>query len=366
MKNKVSAKCFSHFLVLTTGLLILFSSFAGKAQNNSVVSLSGTEWSNIAVPILNPYDSSSTTDNWKYIFDKQGSVKVTHIINKTAGQTQMQMYNWRTNQLELQYVRVEPVINSDIKEGTYKISSKNIFIDHPNFTINAVVGDDAMKGTLTYKGSSQKEIWLITKVGKSTQTTSTNNSDGNNLSPAKTTTQLDEFIESGTSVGSGTFSTVTTPAGSSDFGTEMDPVKAKAKAMRIKEETERKNAEAERKKAEVEQLFIGGWKHLEVAPNSNWINKEVIINFSKNGSATSSNRNFTSAITVNWKWLYTPENDSSGVMELFIDNKLVEKASVKWISKNQFEYRITYVNYGITQGWGVSNFIGDKFAFNRQ
>ena len=57
-------------------------------------------------------------------------------------------------------------------------------------------------------------------------------------------------------------------------------------------------------------------------------------------------------------WKYTPKNDSSGVVEEYQGDDLGERGSIKWISKNQIEYTVTFNK--------DENVVGKKFIFTRQ
>ena len=62
MRSRISAKPSNYLLSLIVGFLILLSPLTGRAQNNSVVNLAGTEWTTGAevIPTGN-IDNSITT-----------------------------------------------------------------------------------------------------------------------------------------------------------------------------------------------------------------------------------------------------------------------------------------------------------------
>jgi hypothetical protein len=171
MKNVNQARFVSlSFMFLAISLLMLFNPFAGKAQNNSAVSLAGTEWSTIPVTVPTySTDNSITTLTRCLVFYKQGKVEAAILRNKSAGGEYKYVYsneyNPVTGRYELQlvnkYVPTLPEFTPQAWQGKYEIKGKSVYLDFPGFTINATVSGDSMKGLVTYKDTNQKEEWLL-------------------------------------------------------------------------------------------------------------------------------------------------------------------------------------------------------------
>jgi len=51
---------------------------------------------------------------------------------------------------------------------------------------------------------------------------------------------------------------------------------------------------------------------------------------------------FLQPVIIKGNWKYTPKNSSSGVLEEYLGEDLVERGAVKFLNGNQLEYTITF------------------------
>jgi hypothetical protein len=165
--------------------------------------------------------------------------------------------------------------------GTYKISGKSIHIDLPDRVIEATMSDNVMRGILTVKSNNQKEEWLVEK-----------------FIPAKKSSDL--------------FS-------------------------------------SNKYSAPVDSPIIGTWKYQDgcrttelFGQTSTNCDRYSTYIYSQDGNVESIHIINLFASTINGNWKYTAADKSSGVLEEFKDDKLVEKGSVKFLGKSQLQYTLTF------------------------
>lgn len=98
--------------------------------------------------------------------------------------------------------------------------------------------------------------------------------------------------------------------------------------------------------------IVGTWKYVKAARTSTYI-------YSQNGVVESIHEYFlTSPSKTKGNWKYTPKTASSGVLEEYLGDDLVERGNVKFLSRNQIEYTITFSQN--------SDSIGKQYTWIRQ
>ena len=102
-----------------------------------------------------------------YDFDKQGKVKSTVLIDKSAGGVLTYEYNASSGRYENRQTMTMPTSRSETITGTYEIRGKSIYLDFPDYTVRATIYGDSMKGVLTYKSTNEKEEWIVSKTLRS-------------------------------------------------------------------------------------------------------------------------------------------------------------------------------------------------------
>jgi antitoxin component YwqK of YwqJK toxin-antitoxin module len=107
-----------------------------------------------------------------------------------------------------------------------------------------------------------------------------------------------------------------------------------------------------------ENPIIGTWKYVECTNNdctefkgyealggkslpATIVRTSTYIYF-QNGVVESVHETMLGTSKVKGNWKYTSKNDSSGVLEEFLGSDLVERGNVKFLSRNQLEYTITF------------------------
>jgi len=113
--------------------------------------------------------------------------------------------------------------------------------------------------------------------------------------------------------------------------------------------------------------LLGTWKYVEYAHQGYVIGamrippevkKSITLTYSQNGVVASTVYNGLSTSTLKGNWRYTSKSDSSGVLEEYRGDELIERANVRWMSNNQFEYTVTFSQN--------PNIIGTQVIFTRQ
>jgi len=124
--------------------------------------------------------------------------------------------------------------------------------------------------------------------------------------------------------------------------------------------------------APADSPIIGTWKYVEcldndcsVKDNGIYKSQPAILRtsmfiYSQNGVVESRHKlNYQSEPTVvknNWK--YTPKTASSGILEEYQGENLIERANVKFLTRNQLEYKITFSSN--------SDLVGKQYVWTRQ
>ena len=195
-----------------------------------------------------------------------------------------------------------PLSTASKSVGTYTLNGKSIYIDLPDRKIEATISGNIMKGVLTAKSNNQKEEWLVVKFipEKKSSNSASNGVDVNDL-----------------------------------------------------------------RKFAVASPIIGIWKYQDGCTSSSFggvtatsCNRTSTYTYSQDGNVRSIHIINLSLQTADGNWKYTSENESSGVLEEFIDGKLVEKANVKFLGKSQLQYTITFS--------GSSDIVGKTYIWNKQ
>ncbi len=96
--------------------------------------------------------------------------------------------------------------------------------------------------------------------------------------------------------------------------------------------------------------IIGAWKYIEYGTRdslfdgskSSYVIRTSTYIYSQNGVVESIHQTMMGTSKIKGNWKYTPKNASSGVLEEFLGNDLVERGNVKFLSRNQLEYTITF------------------------
>ncbi len=115
--------------------------------------------------------------------------------------------------------------------------------------------------------------------------------------------------------------------------------------------------------APADSPIIGTWKYVE-CPNNDcsytWrIVRTSTFVYSQNGVVESKHEQKyfpTQVIKGNWK--YTPKTASSGILEEYQGEDLIERGTVKFLNRNQLEYMVTFSP--------DSNGIGKQYIWTRQ
>lgn len=174
MKNRLSAHFLKCFLLLSVGFILLSCSLVVKAQNNSPINIGGVIWEtdSVVLPasITGDTDDSVTTAKRYYYFDKEGKVTAITVFSKSGGvelklvPDLVDLGDGLKYRDRYKFVPTSPDSSSVEKTGTYTIKGKSLTFEIPNsYTVDAIIYDDRIEGTLTNKESGGKGKWLITK-----------------------------------------------------------------------------------------------------------------------------------------------------------------------------------------------------------
>jgi len=312
------AKFSNYFLFLAVAFVMLFNPFAVKAQSNSV---SGVIWQTdeVVLPpsITNDTDGSVTAARRYYYFDTQGKVTELVVFSKSGGtETKLDgdlIVNGAgddkyENRLRYKTVPTSPDTTSLKSIGTYTINGKSLTFEIPKYyTVNATIYNDRIEGTMTGKNGS-KSKWIITK--RPPQKGETGNSVSRNV-------QEDKF---------------SVPTDSPIIGT-WKYVVYHDKGL---------------------ETYENGRK--KVVP---LIFRTSTFIYSQNGVVESIHEMFgTSPVRIKGNWKYIPKNASSGILEEYLGSELIERGDVRFLSRSQIEYTITFSSN--------SDVIGKQYVWNRQ
>jgi hypothetical protein len=124
--------------------------------------------------------------------------------------------------------------------------------------------------------------------------------------------------------------------------------------------------------APVDSPIIGTWKYVEygtresprfngstiVVEKTPYEKRTATFIYSQNGVVESIHYNGFSTSTIKGNWKYIPRDTSSGILEEYQGEELIERGIVKWIGRNQIEYTITFSQN--------SDVIRNKYIWTRQ
>jgi hypothetical protein len=107
--------------------------------------------------------------------------------------------------------------------------------------------------------------------------------------------------------------------------------------------------------APADSPIIGTWKYVEcynndcsvkdygVFKSQPTIVRTSTFTYSQNGIVESRHeRQFLQPVVIKGNWKYTPKSASSGILEEYQGENLVERDSVRFLNRNQLEYTITF------------------------
>lgn len=355
MKIKFWRNIQNRLLFLSIGFLIFSNSFVGKAQNNPLANLSGTEWKTKPTAISTSDIDNSTTTVTRYLhFKKQGRVEALIVIQKSMGfeseyvteYENESYYDYGTGRYETRRVpkqvrktvRTPPKGYTEIWNGTYAIKGKTVYLDFPACAIEATFFVGLLDGIATYKDSNKKESWILSKL----ETTQNNSKIEENYKVLDNDPVLQARCE--------------------NLKSDADPV---LQAMCVNLKSVGSLRESNKYSAPVDSPIIGTWKYQDGCTTKNVYGitstscKQMSsITYSKDGSVQSLHVIDVSVQSVIGNWKYTAENETSGVLEEFKDGKLVEKGNVRFLGRSQLQYTITFS--------ANSDSIGKTYTWNKQ
>lgn len=160
------------------GVIFLMTPINTDAQNGSLATLAGTEWSTgaITIPVYST-DNSITTLTRYLAFYSQGKVEAAFARSKSAGGEYKYVYdyvydygfNGATGRYEYsyvyklvnKYVLTMPEFSSEVFKGSYQIRGQVIYLDFPAFSISATLTAGKMNAAVVNKSTKAKEGWNL-------------------------------------------------------------------------------------------------------------------------------------------------------------------------------------------------------------
>lgn len=102
--------------------------------------------------------------------------------------------------------------------------------------------------------------------------------------------------------------------------------------------------------APADSPIIGTWRYTECYNNdcnnqgnySKYLTRTSTFIYSPNGVVESIHQNSMGTNTIKGNWKYIPKTAASGILEEYLGEDLVERATVKFLGSNQLEYTITF------------------------
>lgn len=102
--------------------------------------------------------------------------------------------------------------------------------------------------------------------------------------------------------------------------------------------------------APTDSPIIGTWKYVEYGTikslydgsMSSYVKRTSTFIYSQNGVVESIHQDSIRTDRIKGNWKYIPKTASSGILEEYLGDDLVERATVKFLSRNQLEYTITF------------------------
>jgi hypothetical protein len=314
MKNKMSAKVSNCFLFLVIGFVMLSNIISTKAQGRIsipeeppvTINLAGTTWVRSPQYVKFPSDGTFATVSHSYDFEQNGKVTYKRITTKPAGQELVSSREYDPASGEYRNIlKTKPTIplySIQPFDGTYKLSGKSIHLEFRDYTVNALIYGDSMVGELVYRSTNERELWIIQ----------------GGIIVCEGTTQL---------------------------------------CLTYKKPTQlRQPIDGGKFSAPANSPMIGTWKYIEYSDTGE-ITKTSTFIYSQNGVVESIHQVGTETIKAKDNWKYTAKTASSGILEEFLGDELVERGNVKFLSRNQLEYTITFSQYSA---------IGEQSVWTRQ
>lgn len=297
----ISNKISSSFLFLVFTSLLLCTSFFVRAQNRtSVTSLKGFESDSneLAEVYVGPASLllNGGISQPFYIF-KKPSTFILRIVTNIPGRNQTRdLFNMGTGRYESRTVPEPPISTFFDQIGTYRQQGNKIRIFINNETIEAKIVEDGLEGTLTRK-DNVKEGWAAVKGSGNTDINNSISSGNNSAYPNQAQTNINKYS------------------------------------------------------ASLDSPMIGSWKNEEgcstqidfLGNNSTTCKRTAVFDLSQDGHfqlLVGGYLIFPETFYGNWR--YTPEDKSSGIIEFFDNGKLVEKGSIKFSGKSQFQFTVTF------------------------
>ena len=115
---------------------------------------------------------------------------------------------------------------------------------------------------------------------------------------------------------------------------------------------------------------VGKWQHVEYLNDESGdrVIGSVVIPptvmrtstyiYSQNGVVESIHQNSLGTTSSKGNWKYIPKSDSSGVLEEYQGEDLIERGAVKWLGRSQLQYTITFSQN--------ADFVGKQYVWKRQ
>lgn len=301
MKSRMSTKFSNYFLLSVIGFLVLFNPFIVKAQKSSTpVKLDYTEWQ--AIISFQDKTGYLRTIEFSYFLTERGKAKVI-IVSKMSGTQSQKEYDVASGNY-IYVPRYNPLISSfsEVEIGTFSQKGNSIYLEFPSHKVEAAIAGNYASGNIFPNfGDKQKLGWTAEKI----------------------------LGESNVSSG--------------------------------------KPLEGSRFSAPADSPIIGTWKYVDsgvlraYSSSAGFIvphDKILTFIYSQNGVVESIHQVGDKTSKTKGDWKYISKDASSGVLEEYLGDKLIERASIKFLSRNQLEYTVTLSK--------DSNLVGKKYVWERQ
>lgn len=255
------------------------------------------------------------TNTFHYFFEKPSKVTL-QVIAQTPARREIQMlYNGLSGNLEPHMVTIPPDFRTMEVVGSYTQKGNKIYMNFPESTVEATIVDDGMEGTVTFKKTNLKERFVIAKASR---TNATSSSSSENTSSNLVTKTENTYLQS-----------------NNKYSTTTD------------------------------NPLIGTWKYQDGCTTSGFggfqttsCNRVSKYIYSQNGNVQSIHIINFSTQTSYGNWKYISTGNTTGILEEYKEDKLIEKGNVKFLNKNQIRYTITYSH--------LSDLTGKIYIWNKQ
>lgn len=317
MKNMKLVKIFALFILFSISSVLL----TVKAQSQSnLQKLEGTKWKASA-----SFPTPPDTWLWEfnYVIEENNKVRA-HIVVAVHGRRQKLDYNMSTKSYELIYELTTVVEREQNEVGTYQQTGNSIKMKFPSHQIDAKLldGNQMIGKITTYDG--EKSVWAAEAISEKSTVTSKNKSD-----------KVEKQSEGD---------------GGAGLTTDLGSILAEDKENKFS--------------APADSPLIGTWKYVKYSEglfvnSPPRVESSITLVYSQNGVVESIFQDSLTTSKGKGNWKYIPKDTSSGLVEEYIGNNVVERANVKWMNSNQFEYTVTFHSQN-------TNAVGNKFIFTRQ